>query len=239
MKNKFLNILLVMATLCATFTSCSSSNDDSIEAVSFYQLVGKWTLQSANGEEYGSGRQYMVINMDNTYEVFPKGNPFGIPDKGTIQFKDSKVTLSNKATFTIVKLTKTLLVLKGDNQLTLTFTREASDYLDIDYASVAKLVGKWEQRTYRFEHEVIGTYNSSNRYLQLNADFTFVSNPRTLLEAEILGGTWALKDNGQTLIFNNNENYSYRILKLTATELELGWIYEGSIIEWSTFEKVQ
>ena len=241
MKKYFWSMLAVLAVTCMGFTSCGGDDDDDDNgAGSYYQLIGKWTLTNANGEDYNDGRHYIVFDVKGTYEVYPKNNPFGIADSGRFTYEESEVIFNNRssATFHVDKLTKTSLILSQEG-LRLTFTRDASEALDIDTEVVGKLIGKWQEKTYQFGRDEIETFNDESRYLKLNRDFTFEVNPYRLFEAEKRSGTWTLTDNGKVLMFNNDEEDQYRILQLTSTTLKLGWLEEGDVIEWVTFEKVE
>jgi len=226
---------ILTAFLSMSFTSCSGDDDDELTISSPYQFVGKWILESANGESFSGSRHYIVLDANFSYEVFPKGNPFGIKDRGSWKFNGQELILNNSSIFHIDKLTSTSLVLSSDSDK-LVFKRDGENPYN---STTMQLIGKWELRTYQLYGEEKRTYNDGRRYLILNADFTFSVNPYNLFEAEKRGGTWSLDNNNSVLVFNKDDGDRYKILQLTETTLQLGWLEEGDVIEKTTFEKVE
>lgn len=99
-----------------------------------------------------------------------------------------------------------------------------------------KIVGKWILIKYVFTDEVSKTYTEEdNRYMILNADYTYEVHPYTLFEAERWNGNWSLSNN--QLIFHDHGGSDYSILKLTSTMLILGCYDEGILFELTTFRK--
>lgn len=241
-KKLFGSLVILMLALCGmTMVSCSSSDDDEeITDITSADIVGKWILQEAGGERYGSNF-YAVFSANGTFECTPKGNPFGISDSGSWKVSDGKVILNNRTSLTIVKLTSSAMTLKmGD--LTMKFQRDPKDKSENSSAmsSTAKqLVGKWLERKYVFSNEVSKTYTGSDRYLLLNADYTFTVNPATVFEDEKRGGgKWEVVTSSKTNILKFSDGSKYKIEELTSTTLRLGWIEEeGYVREHVTFEK--
>ena len=229
-------VTILTACLSISFASCGDDDDEeSTDLSSPYQLVGKWILESVDGEKLKDNKHYIVLDANYKYEVFPKGNPFGIRDTGSWKLDNQNLMFNNSSTFHVVKLTTTTLVVSSDSQ-NMVFQREGSNPYN---STTLKLIGKWEERTYQFHGNPKKTYNDSRRYLILNADFSFEVNPYNLFEAEKRGGKWSLTDNNSVLIFNNDEEDSYKIIQLTETTLQLGWLEMGDVIEKTTFERVE
>lgn len=241
MKIKFYSTLFVTfltAIFSISFMSCSSDDDDndSIDISSSpYQLVGKWVLKSVDNERFNDSRHYIVFEANFRYEVFPKSNPFGFSDTGTWKYDKQNVILNNSTTLKISKLTSTALEVSLKSKK-FVFQREGNN----PYNSTSlKLIGKWELKTQQFQREEKRTFNDNQHYLVLNADFTFTAKPRNLFEAEKTGGTWSLESNNSVLVFNNSSGDKYKIIQLTGTTLELGWLEHNDVIEKSTFVKAE
>jgi hypothetical protein len=232
-------VMMMIGLMSMGFVACGGNNEEAPEG-SFYLLIGKWTLRSANGESYNDSRHYIVFDLDGTYEVFPKGNPFGIADRGNFVYEDSEIIFNNKnnSPFLVERLTKTMLVVSQEG-MSFTFTRDASEVLDIDYGVIENLIGKWELRKSKFYREEEESYDDGRHYMILNKDFTYKIQPRNLFEAEKTSGTWSLTNNSNNIIFDNSKSDNYRILTLTSKTLKLGWLSEGIVMEETTFEKVE
>lgn len=237
MKKAQFNLFAIFMALVlnACFVSCGSDDDD-VSITSEAQLVGKWILRSANGERYSDDRHYIMLNANGTYSVHPSGNPYGLRNSGTWSYEDSYIILDydDNTAFIIKGYTPTTLTISND-ELTFTFERDGAPL----NSTAVRLIGKWVMTEKTFIDEETISYDSPNRYMILNADFTFEINPRNLFEAEKTFGTWALSKDSKKIIFNDDEDDTYRIIKLNSTTLQLGWLEYGDVIEWSTFTKVQ
>ena len=235
MKKYFSYTILLIGMLL--FTACPSDNDDddSINA----PITGKWFLREANGEKYSSNRQYVLLNPDQTYQIYPSGNPFGVRDNGTWTYDGSYLIINKTSKYHVDKLTSTTLVLSNENQkITLERDKTVDMGQDDGPADVInKLVGKWILKQKKYWGETSWTdYTNRVRYMILNKDKSFEINPRNTLEAEKTSGSWSLEKNGTIIIIGGDK---YRILELTTTRLQLGWLEDGDVVERSIFEKAE
>jgi hypothetical protein len=231
---KILSFTILLMSVFS-FTACSSDSDD--EENTNASITGKWFLRDANGEKYSSNRQYLLINPNHDYQVYPSGNPFGLPDKGTWTYEGSYLTLNKTSKFHVDKLTSTTLVLSSEN-LKFTFEREKTEetaQADGQAGVINKLVGKWILKQKKYWGETSWTdYTDRVRYMILKQDKTFEINPRNTLEAEKTSGSWYLESNGTIIVIGEDK---YRILSLSSTRLQLGWLEDGDVVEWSIFDK--
>jgi len=100
---------------------------------------------------------------------------------------------------------------------------------------INKLVGKWILKQKKYWGETSWTdYTDRVRYMILKQDKTFEINPRNTLEAEKTSGSWYLESNGTIIVIGEDK---YRILSLSSTRLQLGWLEDGDVVEWSIFDK--
>ena len=234
MKKYFSYAMFLMSML--VFTACPNDDDedDSLNA----PITGKWFLREANGEKYSSNRQYMLLNTDQTYQIYPSGNPFGVRDNGTWTYDGSYLIVNKTSKYRVDKLTSSTLVLSNE-KLSLTFERDKTVNMsqDDDPAVINKLVGKWILKQKKYWGEKSWTdYSNKNRYMILNKDKSFQINPRNTLEAEKTSGSWSLENNGTIIIIGGDK---YNILELTSTRLQLGWLEDGDVVEWSIFDKAE
>ncbi|MBP5425698.1 MAG: lipocalin family protein [Prevotella sp.] len=240
--SKFFAIIMVLVlNLSLIACSSSSSNDSSDSLTSAVQLVGKWYLRSDGTNQFTGQRQYMLLNANGTYSIYPTNNPYGIKDRGTWKLEGMTIVLNNNAAnaFTVTNYTLNGLTLQS-GKFTFTFERTEvpAAATILSNATARQLIGKWVLTTQTFLYEDTRTFNDPRMYITFNEDGTFITGNRRLFEAEKTGGKWAMKDNN-TIIFNNDDSDTYKILEISATSLQLGWIEEGDVIEWSTFRKAQ
>lgn len=231
---------IIMAVVsCCSVVACGDDDDDSNDVTSAAQLTGTWYLRSDGTNSFTGTRHYMLLNANGSYRVNPSDNPYNIKDSGTWKLEGRTIVLNNSDAFNIASYSLTKLVLRSGS-LTLTFERTdvPAAATIAGNATARKLIGKWMLTTQKFLSEDMLTINDPRMYIIFNEDGTFVTGSRNLFEAEKTGGKWALKDNN-TIIFNNDDSDTYKILEISATSLRLGWIEEGDVIEWSTFTKVQ
>lgn len=239
--SKFFAIIMALVINVSLIACSSSDNDSSDSLTSAAQLVGKWYLRSDGTNQTTDQRHYMLLNADGTYSVYPTSNPYGIKDRGTWKLEGMTIVLNNNSAnaFSVTNYTLNWLTLQSGS-VTLTFERTEvpAAATILSNATARQLIGKWVLTTQTFLYEDTRTFDDPRMYITFNEDGTFTTGNRRLFEAEKTSGKWAMKDNN-TIIFNNKDSDTYKILELSATSLQLGWIEEGDVIEWSTFRKVQ